>query len=324
MTQKFFKTLKVILISTILLFNLIDLYSQARKIFDIHLTLLEDISADNSNAIIRLFFKAEKCFLISASKLKDKENKQYRISSSTGRGGYYLIKPLADLNTKNIFIYESGFNKEEYKKVSVYESNLKIVNSPKNFKIYSILLLDISGSISKKIEDNSFNPPVLDKLKEASVKFVDNVNVGNDKLLAVYAFDGRKNIIPVVDFSNNVKEIKEKIQSLDKSLIEDYSTNLYGAIIKAIEKLQERINSEDESVYIKVGTVTVFTDGTDQAGRLGSNGNLIVLDKIDEVKKEMNFYFYSIGLGREIDKKILKSFGRDGFNFVPYASSISA
>ena len=60
MTQKFFKTLKVILISTILLFNLIDLYSQARKIFDIHLTLLEDISADNSNAIIRLFFKAEK------------------------------------------------------------------------------------------------------------------------------------------------------------------------------------------------------------------------------------------------------------------------
>jgi hypothetical protein len=79
----------------------------------------------------------------------------------------------------------------------------------------------------------------------------------------------------------------------------------------------------EKNVDIKVGTVTVFTDGTDRAGRLGKDGRANVMTAINAAKKDGNIYFFSIGLGREIDSRTLKDIGRDMFTYVPFASWIS-
>ena len=148
------------------------------------------------------------------------------------------------------------------------------------------------------------------------------MNVGKNKYLAVFAFDGRKELVPVIDYSGNPDEIKKSIDMINDLLIKDYSTNLYGSIYNAIDNLKTRMNTES-AVDIKLGTITVFTDGTDRAGWLGKNGKQIVINEINNAKRDYNMYFYSIGLGREIDYKILKEIGRDMFTSVPFSSMIS-
>jgi hypothetical protein len=195
------------------------------NLFDIQLTPLQDVSVDNDTATVRFYFKSEKCILYSRQNLPNKGNMQYRISPSTEEGGYYKVMPESGLSLKNFTVYESAHGNtgenEVYGMISKYESDMKIVNFPKNFRIYSILLLDISGSITRKVADDPFHPPVLENLKNASKKFVESINVGGNKLLAVYAFDGRKDLIPVIGYSDNQQEIKSAISSIGENMSRD-------------------------------------------------------------------------------------------------------
>ncbi len=310
----------------ILLFNLFFIlsvvFSQSSDIVnDIHLFPLEDLQVDNSNGTIRLYFKLEKAKLVNPEwGLKGTVVK--RESPTTGKGGYFLIEPLGGLTTKNFDVRESPRGEDLFVKITELESDLSIISAPKNANIFSVLLLDVSGSITRSIDGKS--KPVLEELKKASYTFINSMKVSENRQLAIYAFDGRENLITISDFSGNQDDLRSKIGAIDNSITKDYSTNLYGAIVKGIELLNKKLEENANAEMIVSGTLTIFTDGTDRARRLGKDGFNIVLKNMEEVKKlRKNVYIYTIGLGREYDEKVLKGFGIDGYKSATSTSAMA-
>ena len=281
------------------------------RVNDIHLFPLENLQVDNSNGTIKLYFKLEKAKLVNPSwSLKGTVVK--RESPTTGKSGYFLIEPYIKLTTKNFSVQEAPRGEDIFTQITELESNLEIISAPKESKIFSILLIDVSGSITKTVKGEP--KPVLDDLKNAANVFIDSMKIDNNRELAVYAFDGREELIPIIDFSNNPDAIKSKVSSIDSSITKDFSTNLYGSIVKSIEKLDTKLEENINQGAITSGILTIFTDGTDQAKRLGKNGDDIVMQSMKDLKtQKRNVYFYTIGLGREYDEKILKTFGMDSY-----------
>ena len=301
---------KVIILSILFLLTSFYSYSDVSdRPNDIHLFPLENINVDNSNGAIKLYFRLEKAKLVNPD-WKTDGTVVKRNSPTTGKDGYFLVEPLTNLTTKEITVTESPKGQNKFIPITALESDLKITSNPKEAKIFSILLLDVSGSITKSVDGKS--PPVLPELKKAASVFTTKLNISDNKQLAVYAFDGRADLVPISLFSNNESQIKAEIDKVDSTITKDSSTNLYGAIVKAIEILDKKLEENKEA--ITSGTITIFTDGTDRAQRLGKDGEKIVLQSMKDLKeKRYNVYFYTIGLGREYDETKLKEFGVDGY-----------
>jgi|GEM_PF-3683734 len=298
----------VFIILIILLFTMIPNFVFSRDIkHDIHIIPLDDIRVDNSNGTIRFYFKAEKALMISTKKMPDTIDKKYRESTTYGdTKGYYKIEPILNLeDTKKVTLFEKskGADDKEYIKIDPDESELIIESAPPIIHIYSILLLDVSGSVTKN---------VLNDLKDAAKKFVEKMKISKDKskFLAVYAFDGKEDLIRIIDFSNNEDDILSMIDKIDKNTMRDSATNMYGAIVNAMNIIQSRLESVSKE-NLKISTLTVFTDGRDTASRLGPEGKEIVLKNIRKLKKNMEFYSYTIGLGNKVDKETLQLLGND-------------
>lgn len=299
------------------------IFSQSSdKVNDIHLFPLDELQVDDNTGTIRLYFKLEKAKLVNPEwDLKGTVVK--RESPTTGKGGYFLIEPLGGLKTSNFDVQESPKGEDRFVKITEWESDLKIISAPKNANIFSVLLLDVSGSITRSVDGKS--KPVLEELKKAAITFIDSMKVEDNKQLAIYAFDGREDLITISDFSGNPNSLKSKIKALDNSITKDLSTNLYGAIVKAIEALDKKLEENKNPENILSGTLTIFTDGTDRARRLGSNGFDIVLENMNKIKKvRKNVYIYTIGLGREYSEKVLRDFGIDGYRSALSTSAMTA
>jgi len=281
---------------------------------EIHLMPLDKLNVDNTNCVIKLYFKADKATAASINALN--QNKVvYRESPNSRKKGYFLLEPLTSLSPKNVQVLERMKDDDKnFVTITEYESELKIEKAPKEFKIFTLLLLDVSGSITKKIQDKQ--DPVLEKLKSSANKFVDSIKLDSgNKNLAVYAFDGREELLPIVDFTNNGSRIKDEINTINSEITKDESTNLYGAILNGLNILNDKYNESKNEDFIFIGSLIVFTDGTDRAGRLGSNGYIKLLNSIEDAKKQKNLYLYTLGLGREIDLEKLRRLGEDGFVF---------
>jgi hypothetical protein len=145
--------------------------------------------------------------------------------------------------------------------------------------------------------------------------------------MAVYYFDGRPEIIQVVGFTADLGELKRGIQSLQGHRIVDDSTNLYGAVSRAIDVLDERKRGRDQ---LYGSALTVFTDGTHQAGTTWPTlRGIFGWDESPDGKPTTTAYpgkrevilkarrsdhaLFTIGLGGEIDEKVLARIGREGF-----------
>ncbi|MGQ0506374.1 MAG: hypothetical protein ACT4TC_13765 [Myxococcaceae bacterium] len=208
---------------------------------------------------------------------------------------------------------------EDDRPVSAYESNQSIQPKGRRFRMYSLLLLDLSGSILK-----SGN---YEKLASAAKLYVDQVlgSGGDGQRVAVYAFDGRPTIFPVVEFSADASVIKAAIDRLkdrqctisaDCSAFEDRrtcsgwmcvdeSTNLNGAVVGGIDRIERELQT-DASIPFRDSALVVFTDGTDQAARVSA-------DAAEAKLRSSRPHIFTIGLGGEVDEDALRAFGRDGF-----------
>ncbi len=83
----------------------------------------------------------------------------------------------------------------------------------------------------------------------------------------------------------------------------DPSTNLNGAIVAAIKILQDEM--QRSTAQLPLGTLVVFSDGTDHAARVSHDALMKALDGVD-------FSVLVIGVGSEIDQGELEAIGRDG------------
>jgi len=193
-------------------------------------------------------------------------------------------QPVAGLTPADFHIYE------DQQPVSVLESKQTILNPEVAVVHYTLLLIDMSGSVV----DSGEMPALI----EAAATFGDRV--GPYQKVAVYTFDGSPHVTQIVGFGGNVRG---GVGSLAGRKPRDPSTNLNGAVIEGIKVLQQQI--DHAPVPLRFGTLVVFTDGTDRAHRASPED---VAQSVDNA----GFDIYVIGAGQEVDSKQLSRIGRSG------------
>jgi hypothetical protein len=203
----------------------------------------------------------------------------FRVTTSDG-------DPVAGLEASAFRIHEDD------KLVSEYESKQTILNPEVAASHYTLLLIDMSGSVAE-----SDDRPLIG---EAAQKFSTLVETNNK--VAVYAFDGSEELHLVSKFSSG-DAAGARAAALGSFKPKDPSTNLHGAVIKAIEELDKAL--EDAENPLRFGTLVVFTDGTDRAARVTS-------EEMQEAIDSSAYEVFAIGLGAEISEEDLARVGKDG------------
>jgi hypothetical protein len=179
--------------------------------------------------------------------------------------------------------------------VSVYESNQTILNPEVAAVQYTLLLMDMSGSVTEAGK--------LGELVDAASAFADRVS--KTQQVAVYAFDGGKDIHPIVGFSAGGGSVKSGIAALGTYRPKDPSTNLNGAVVEGLKVLEHQM--EKAELPLRFGTLVVFTDGSDRAHRVSRTQTM---EALDELSSSTNVFV--IGVGAEIDEGELRAIGRTG------------
>jgi uncharacterized protein YegL len=198
--------------------------------------------------------------------------------------------PVGGLGADDFKIYEDGGE------VSKFESKQTIQNPEVAAVMYTMLLVDMSGSITESGE--------ADALVDAAKSFSDRV--GKTQKVGVYAFDGDAKIHSVVPFTDAQGQVQGGLDGLRKYKAKDPSTNLHGAVVEALRELKSSL--EKEKKPLKFGTLVLFTDGTDRAGRVTRDD----MKKEVEDDKYKDYEKFAIGVGAEIEKAHLEDVGRDG------------
>jgi hypothetical protein len=195
--------------------------------------------------------------------------------------------PVGGLKAESFKIYEDNGL------ISEFESKQTILNPKVAASHYTLLLVDMSGSVSKSGQAST--------VVEAASAFTEKVE--KFQRVGVYAFDGSTDLYPIVPFTSSGGAAKGGIKSLGGFQPRDPSTNLHGAVVKGLETLKTELSHAEHP--LRFGTLVVFTDGTDHAGRVSR-------DDMMKAVKESEYDIFAIGLGAEIQEHELGEVGRNG------------
>jgi hypothetical protein len=193
--------------------------------------------------------------------------------------------PVPDLKPGDFRIYEDG------EPVSQYESRQTILQPEVAAVHYTLLLVDMSGSV--------VSSPDVPKLVSAASAFAERV--APYQKLAVYAFDGSPHLTPIVGFG--ASNLSGGIQGLGVFTPRDPSTNLNGAVIEAMHLLDRQLSAA--SVPLRFGTLVVFTDGSDHAHRVPA-------ETVRKAVTDSDLDVYAIAVGGEINESQVSAIGRSG------------
>lgn len=206
-------------------------------------------------------------------------------------------EPVGGLTAADFRIYEDG------QLVSESESQQTIVNPEVAAEHYTLLLVDMSGSVTE-----SDQVPLL---QQAATEFTSQLE-GNQRV-AVYAFDGSADLAAIAGFSSG-GGAQGAIGRLGSYRSRDPSTNLHGAIVEAIGVLDAELARS--SVPLRFGTIVVFTDGSDRAARVSRRDMARAIDASP-------YDIFAIGVGSEIDEGTLGDVGRDGYVLVQDTAAVT-
>ncbi|MET0386346.1 MAG: VWA domain-containing protein [Polyangiales bacterium] len=208
-------------------------------------------------------------------------------------------EPVANLLAEDFHIYEDD------KLVSVHESQQTIVNPEIAATHYTLLLVDMSASVTASDQ--------LDAITRSAREFVSQV--APYQRVAVYAFDGSKNLYEVVPFATAGAETARAWDRLRQFESRDPSTNLHGAVLQALGELDKAL--QRAHAPLRFGTLVVFTDGTDRADRVPYQ------QMIDAVEASPH-NVYALGVGHEIEDSVLSRIGKTGYIRVEDSAASSA
>lgn len=195
--------------------------------------------------------------------------------------------PIGGLAASNFKIYEDG------SLVSELESKQTILNPEVAASHYTLLLVDMSGSVSG--DQDSVNA-----LVDAANAFTDRVE--KQQKVAVFAFDGSPQLHPISAFTST-GGAKVGIAELKNFKPSDPSTNLNGAVVAGLQELNRALSQAEHPM--RFGTLVVFTDGTDRANRVPRDDMLKAVHDSDH-------QIFAIGLGTEIKEGEIKDIGKSG------------
>jgi len=207
-------------------------------------------------------------------------------------------EPVGGLASTDFRIYEDGAL------VSVDESKQTIINPEVAAEHYTLLLVDMSGSVTE-----SDQVPLIES---AAAAFA--AKLGTTQKLGIYAFDGSAQIHPITPFTGSSGAGTAGAGRISNFRPRDPSTNLHGALVAAVETLDAAISRA--RTPLAFGTVVVFSDGTDRASRVSYDE---MLDRLDDSQHDV----FAIGVGNEIDEGTLARIGRDGSVRVEDAAALT-
>jgi len=219
--------------------------------------------------------------------------------------------PVPDLVEEDFRISEDG------NQVSLFESQAEIRPRSLFFRSNILLLLDVSGSMQQG--------DAMSSLKRAGASFVQSLlatpEARADYRIGLWAFDGRERITRVVGFTNDTSVLSTGIDTIDRYGV-DASTNLHGALLDAFPLLNS-VERENQNIDIQFGVIVVFTDGTDQAGRVSQESALSTVRSAVDMRGGERFVF-TVGLGGEIDEDFLREAGVHGFEWASDVDQVTS
>ncbi|MFT5352970.1 MAG: hypothetical protein ACI9KE_000167 [Polyangiales bacterium] len=204
-------------------------------------------------------------------------------------------EPVAGLEATDFRIYEDG------QLVSVDESQQTIINPEVAAEHYTLLLVDMSGSVTA-----SDQVPAIVAAAQSFTASLEGV-----QKVAVYAFDGSEEIFPIQTF----RESTAGVSRLNSFRTRDPSTNLHGALVQASDILDEALDEAEAPLHF--GTLVVFSDGTDRAARVSAR----------DMNRRLNqggYDVFAIGVGTEIDEQVLDDIGHSGYVLIDDAAALTA
>jgi hypothetical protein len=207
-------------------------------------------------------------------------------------------EPVGGLTATDFRIYEDG------ELVSEAESDQTIINPEVAAEHYTLLLVDMSGSVVE-----SDQVPLL---QAAATELVSQVE-GSSQRVAVYAFDGEQDIHSIVGFTTE-GGATAGVARLGGFRPRDPSTNLHGAVVAGLAALDEAMAGSRTPLHF--GTLVVFSDGSDRAARVSRRDMNHAIDASP-------YDVFAIGVGSEIDEGTLGDVGRDGYVLVEDSAAIS-
>ena len=184
---------------------------------------------------------------------------------------------------------------EDGEPISRFESEADIFNPEQALEIQTVLLLDVSGSIVDA-------PEGLAPLRAAVDEFLASIS---DTKVHIFVFDGSPRLRRM-GYGGEPEDVREYVDQIDETLSLDPSTNLNGAIVDGLNRLDELRENFLRPRRTFAGNLVVFTDGTDRAGRVSGS------TAISRVRQSSHSVF-TIGLGAEIDLDFLFEIGRARF-----------
>lgn len=207
-------------------------------------------------------------------------------------------EPVGGLTATDFRIYEDG------QLVSEAESDQTILNPEVAAEHYTLLLVDMSGSV---VESDG-----VPALQAAATELVAQVEGGSQRV-AVYAFDGEEEIHQIVGFTTE-GGASAGVARLGGFTPRDPSTNLHGAVVAGLAVLDEAMAGSRTPLHF--GTLVVFSDGSDRAARV-SRGDM------NHAIDASPYDVFAIGVGSEIDEGTLGDVGRDGYVLVEDSAAIT-
>ncbi|HSQ40698.1 MAG TPA: VWA domain-containing protein [Fibrobacteraceae bacterium] len=196
--------------------------------------------------------------------------------------------PVPGLDADMFHIYEDG------QLISPYESKQTILNPEVSVAHFTVLLMDLSGSITES--------GTLPSLIEAASLFADRIT--KNQQIAVYGFDGGAKLIPVVAPTSDAAVVRKGLKALENYKVRDPSTNLNGAVVEAVHVLQGLMDHAKQPM--RFGTLVLFTDGTDRAHRVSDADMFETLHNAD-------LNVFAIGMGGEISPRELQRLSTVGY-----------
>jgi hypothetical protein len=195
-------------------------------------------------------------------------------------------EPVGGLAAEQFKIYEDN------QLVSTFESKQVILNPEVAASHYTMLLVDMSGSIAES--------GAIDSVVDAAAAFAERVE--KSQRVGVYAFDGCGKLHPVAPFTSP-GGAANAVRSLKSYKPDDPSTDLHGAITKGIDELDASLKNAEHPM--RFGTIVVFTDGSDRAGRVSR-------EDMDKALDKTKYEIFAIALGAEMKESELKHIGKSG------------
>jgi hypothetical protein len=282
------------------------------------------MKANSSTKTIRVLFTISTLFLLFAGCGKDSGGNGIEmelIETNTELPAKIRLFFRVDLGENELFTTLSQSDFEIYEDnslISTLESQAQIQNESGDYLYSSVLLLDLSASVLQSTE--------LPRVKDAAVSFVENVMPDTDeegygsREMAVFWFDGEADIHVLEPFNTNRDDIISAIYGVDENISIDASTNLNGAVIQGLTVLEARLSEMTLDPNLSTaGSMVIFTDGTDQAGREPASAALSAIRSLNS-----QYSVFTIGLGDEIDETMLRNFGPDGFELAPNSFGLNA